>query len=126
MKTPLTFVMTETYEDWDNSDIEAGETSKKGFDYKGERYSVDELKEYIEDQGFGDPSEHPVTNRNVWLKSIGDPGFETGIQEVKHLHCDKILDADGNRLEANQEEKIWTTLVRQSTEVDYKPSGYEI
>lgn len=126
MKLPLTFVMSETYSIWTDADVQAGDPSEQDFEYEGEHYTLEELKEHIDKEYFCEASEAPVTNRGVWLNSIGDPDPETATQKVKALHCDRILDADGQKLPERETQKIWTRLVRQSIGEKLEPEGVSL
>lgn len=126
MKLPLTFVMSETYAVWTDSDVQAGETNDQGFEYEEEEYTLEDLKDHIDKGYFCEASETPVTNRGVWLNSIGDPDPETATQTVKGLHCDRILDADGKELNPQETEKVWKALVRQSIGEKLEPEAPQL
>lgn len=113
MKTPLTFVISETYETWDEEAVEIGETDDKGFNFEDEEYELDDLQDYIEKEGFTNASEVPVTNTGVWLSTDSEEDYQTGERTTKSIHCSKVLDADGKELTPAQQGKVWRNLVRQ-------------
>lgn len=110
MKLPITFVMNQTYDVWTEADIEAGETNNRGFDFEKRDFDLEELKAHIENNGFREPSESPVSSSHVWLNS---PSESTGTQINYGLHLSYIKDADGMPLDGVAEGKIWRNLVRQ-------------
>lgn len=114
MKQPLQFVMSETYETWDEEAVEIGETNDRGFNFEDEVYELDDLQDYLDREGFIHASESPVSSSRVWLSTESDTDFSSGDRTIKSIHCSKVLDGDGKELTDAQKGKIWTNLVRQA------------
>lgn len=125
LKTPLQFVMTQSYSVWANSDISAGEVSNRGFDFEEKAYSLAELRDHIKEHRFCEASESPVTNRSAWLIRRGLPDGEQGLQQNKALHCERILDADGYSLGPLTTERYWKRVVRESIGDDLEPANWK-
>lgn len=114
MKQPIQFVLSETYETWDEEAIELGETDDKGFSFEDEVYDLEDLQNYLDSEGFIHASESPVTNRRVYLSTESEADISSGDRTVKSLHCSKVLDGDGKELTSAQQAKLWTGVVRQA------------
>lgn len=114
MKLPLTFVISQTFECWSEDDIEAGETNNRGFDFEKENYDLEDLKNYIERNGFNQASESPVISDHVWLSNHDEPFSGPVVSQRNSLHCNYIMDADGLPIDTAMEGKLWRNIVRQA------------
>ena len=79
-------VISQTFEIVTPESAEIGEVAESGFDFEDREFEFRELVEYIQDNGFYNPSESHGVPR--WLSS--DPGtgtnWSTGEDETKSIH----------------------------------------
>ena len=95
----MDFILSETFEIWDQESSEIGETDNKGFNFQDRVFEgLREVISYIKDNGFMSPSQYPLENiKNhikpcyVWLSTV-DPciNYTTEEQEFKSLHFENI------------------------------------
>jgi len=90
----MDFPISKYYETWDEESLEAGETDLKGDIYTNWGFSLRELVETIQSEGFNGISQYPITSLknsiapcHVWLSTI-DPerDYVTGEVTFYTLH----------------------------------------
>lgn len=80
-------LLSKTYEMWTPDDIEAGETRDTGFVFESVPHTFKELVEILLYCSRDDVSAYPATGSiNEWVKVKDDTDFQTGEQEIEHLH----------------------------------------
>jgi hypothetical protein len=114
MKLPLTFIIDETYQIADEESIEAGGFSDQGYNYEDEPYTIDEIKNYLENEGFIHPSSSALSSKNDYITNnhAEDHDFFTkGEQKTKTIHLKDIKDADGQSLPDETQSRFWVSLL---------------
>lgn len=126
MKYPLIVTVNETFEVYTPESIEVGEAEERGFSREKEDFSVEELIDLLEAQGYTNVSSEPMSSVHDWISS--EPShdrdyFEQG-REVSHsLHLVDIKDAAGTSLSEDQQFEIWKGLLTGTLTCD--PSSAE-
>jgi hypothetical protein len=86
------FLVSKTYETWDEDALEAGETDDSGFEYKDQPMSLTELLREFEELGSFEPSEIPTPpnwrpGMRIWFSSRdSDVNYRTGERTEYALH----------------------------------------
>lgn len=77
-------IVSQTFEIVTYESAEEGEAAENGFDFENEAFGFRELVDYIERNGFINPSNSHGVPR--WLSTHGDTNHYTGEVETKSLH----------------------------------------
>lgn len=82
------YVVTMTYEKWDEESLEAGDTDDRGFEFKDEKLkTLDDVARYVPSNKYGwhEWSGLPASPGD-WLTSSPDENFRTGGHTIYGLH----------------------------------------
>jgi hypothetical protein len=113
----ITFIISETFQTTTEESAENGDFEETGFNFENDEYSLDELETYLSHEGFFELSDSSkYIGRHVWIDSSPAQDrafFEKGESTTKSLHLKNIVDAKGNQLSEEQQDKIWRYVLNK-------------
>ena len=105
-----TFIVSKTYEIWDEEAIDAGDTDQLGFEVEKETWDRSDVVRELEQGGYIHPSSSDI-NSLRWVNTEGDTNYTSGEHTIYGLH---ILNPDGSEIDGDQ----WASLLAEADLLD--------
>jgi hypothetical protein len=104
------FIVSKTYEIWDDESIDAGDTDQRGFEVKNEIWDRSDVIRELEQHNYIYPSSSDI-NSLRWVSTDGDTNHSSGEVTSYSLH---LKDIRGHELDGDQ----WASLLKEAGLLD--------